>query len=250
MRIATVCGVLMLLAGCNQLPAEPVTGDDQGLRTGNDDAGDKAGSGAFDVPNGTGEASFGDPGPGTPSDCELKAKECYANGYDAKLCESILQSCLPPAPAPCAQDCDALVRSCFAKGIDAKTCDGEYHACLSAQPGSAPAPSYDPVTQCMIDAKDCYAKGEDPAVCDALLSKCTPPGTAAPAVDYSQCDSLYKKCQEEGVDTATCDVQLKECYVKLANAGDPNAPGAGAGVPAGDANAKPGVPGESANAPF
>jgi hypothetical protein len=244
----------MLLAGCNQLPAEPVDGDDQGLRTGDsDDAGALAGSGAKDVPNGTAEASANDPGPGIPGDCELKAKECYANGYDAKLCESILQSCLPPAPAtaPCAQDCDTLVRNCFAKGIDAKTCDAEYHACLSPQPGGEPAPGYDPVTECMIEAKGCYAKGEDPAVCDALLSKCTPQAPA-PTVDFSQCDSLYKECQEAGDDTATCDVQLKECYVKLANAGDPNAPGAGAGVPAGSADAKPGVPvpGDSANAPF
>jgi hypothetical protein len=236
MRIATVCGVLLWLAGCNQLPAEPVSGDDQSLYA-NGNAGSGAGDDAGkadpnDPKNGTTEAA-----PSEVSDCELKAKSCYADGNDPKLCDSILQGCFPtgekPAPTPsCGVDCDAEVRACFAKGIDAKSCDAQYHACLSNEPGGgkldpgtggAPAPN-DPITQCEIAAKQCFADSSTPAEkCQALLDSCAPPPPAGdPGV---QCKLEYTKClNANGEDTAPCDVAFKECLSKPAPDANGNLP--------------------------
>jgi hypothetical protein len=221
MRIATVCGVLFWLAGCNQLPADPVSGDDQSLY-----ANGNAGSGAADdagkadpnePKNGTTEAA-----PSGVSDCELKAKDCYAQGLDPKLCDSILQGCFPPggkpAPTPsCGEDCDASVRACFAKGVDAKTCDAQYHACLSNQPGGGkfdpgagePAPN-DPVTQCEIAAKQCFADGATPPEkCQALLDSCAPQPANDPVIE---CQIAAKQCFADGSTPAEkCQALLDSC---------------------------------------
>ena len=219
MRIATLCGILLWVVGCNQLPPEDVGGDDQSLSNGgakDHDAGvsandTKGTAGApGDVPNGTAEAS-----PNGVEQCQLKVKECYAQGNDPAACDALLKGCVPPPPAgtpACGEDCDASVRACYAKGVDAKTCDALYHECLGGKPangGTGTAPGSDPNLDCMLKAKECYGQNQDPAICDALLKSCSPPDPVPdPAID---CELKYKKCLEAGVDTATCDTLVADC---------------------------------------
>lgn len=211
MRIATVSGVLMLLAGCNGLPAEPVNGDNQNL-SGSAGAGSKAES-SDKTKDGTAAAD----GTGL-SDCELKAKACYAaNEKDPSVCDAILKGCTAPDPKPgCGEDCDASVRACFAKGIDAKTCDAQYHACLGSAPPGSGTPANDPVADCQIAAKQCFADGSTPAEkCQALLDSCAqPPPAEDPAVE---CKLEYVKCLDANPDGGTCEATLEAC-VKAADA--------------------------------
>src|SRR5262249_44218187 len=113
MRIATLTGVLMLLAGCNALPPESVNGDDQNLSSGT------AGKGTGDAEKSDKTANGTTAADATGvSDCELKAKACYADNQDPTVCDAILKGCTQPETKPaCGQDCDASVRACFAKGI-------------------------------------------------------------------------------------------------------------------------------------
>lgn len=261
MRFATVTGALMLLAGCNGLPADPVKGDDQGLSGSAGAANDEKSS---DPKNATASAD----GPSGVAECELEAKECYAAGKDPQVCDAILKSCTPPAPQPtCGADCDSSVRACFAKGIDAKTCDAQYHACLSSVPGAGtggdskgdaahdpytdcvlaakqcfvdgntlpekcqalldsctpPAPANDPQADCELAAKQCFADGSTPAEkCQALLDSCAPPPAEDPAPDPGvECKLEYVKCLEKDPDGGVCDLMLTTC-VKAADAKAPN----------------------------
>ena len=216
MRIATVCGVLLWLVGCDGLPPEDDFGSgDQSLKENDGDPGKPtvpgtgpAGQGANDIPNGTADAS-----PNTDLDCQLKAKACYAEANDPALCDAILKGCQPPPPVspPCGEDCDASVRACFAKGVDAKTCDALYHECLSdgSAPGNGTEPANDPYTECLIHAKECFAQNGDPAKCQALLDSCSPPEPGSDPLP--ECELKYKKCIEAGSDAATCDALVADC---------------------------------------
>ena len=183
MRIAIVCGAALWLAGslagCNELPPEPVNGDDLPLTA-------RAGSGSD--PNLDAGVPAKKPLPGNDvapaaSDdeaCLLKAKQCYADGNDAKVCESILASCMPPKPGTkpepgCGDDCDAEVRACFAKGLDAKTCDANYHECLGDDPikgDPGKEPGNDPALECQLKYKSCVAADPNDPSCDQILESC------------------------------------------------------------------------------
>jgi hypothetical protein len=209
---------LLWLVGCNGLPPEDdFGGDDQSLQA-KDSVPDKpsvpgtAGQGANDFPNGTADVS-----PSTDLDCQIKAKECYAQGNDPALCEAVLKGCQPPPATspPCGgEDCDASVRACYAKGVDAKTCDAHYHECLSgkAPGGSASVPKEDPAADCLTHAKECFAQNGDPAKCEALLASCTTTPPPKPVPDPAlDCKLKYTKCIEAGVDLATCDELIADC---------------------------------------
>jgi hypothetical protein len=231
MRIATLTGVLMLLAGCNALPPESVNGDDQNLSSGS------AGKGTGDAEKSDKAANGTTAADATGvSDCELKAKACYADNQDPAVCDAILKGCVPPETKPtCGQDCDASVRACFAKGIDAKTCDAQYHACLgSAPPGSGTAAPGDPTADCELAAKQCFADGSTPAEkCQALLDSCTPPPANDPNTDCvlaakqcfadgstpaEKCQALLDSCMPPPADTAAkdaneeCLIAAKQCF--------------------------------------
>ena len=156
MRIAIVAGILLSLVGCNGLPPEPVTGDDQSLQA-------NAGHGGVDAP-GRAEADSGVNASG-PANAHAAAEPVKGD---------------VATTSGCGRDCDAEARGCFAKGGDAKSCDALYHQCLAFDPGkpdpdAPPKPGVPPDVQaeCHLKYKGCLEANVDVESCDALLKQCS-----------------------------------------------------------------------------